>query len=655
MRNKGSFSTIDHLLRKRYRFSLLFFFVGLGILSPATGRAQLPEVLLEQARQQRFWEEEAWRKLLHYKKRWFGGYRSQADGEAFFLSPKGKKDPKAELEATLAAFWDPVVPEGRQQHPLCQFPARRIWLAERLTWEEHRLPRVTCTEFGEFRDKLAAEGVSIIFPAYFMNSPSSAFGHTLLRIRRKGDRPGGNRQEFLDYAINYAATITSNNALAYAFMGLTGMFRGEFASMPFYYKIHQYNNHESRDLWTYDLNLTPQEIEMLVAHLWELGSTFFDYFYLSENCSYHVLTALEAAVPRYDLTVDHPLYVIPADTIKILVEQEGLVGERHYRPAIEARMDSRFSLLDEAERPLFYQLAFKKQSPQILALLEEERQAVVLDAAIEYYDFKFFEKIDRRTTEEARVKQELLLARSQLAAPDTAPEITPPQREAPHLGHGSSRVGLAFGSSTQTGIFTRISHRFALHDLLDPTPGYPDYAAIEFMSADLRVNLRRPQVWLEDLSAFYVESYSPWSRLHKRMSWKFRLGATTVRDRNCNNCLAGIAEGGAGLSRQLIKRLPTTLTGTVDAEVSGSPDFQGWDGRFRFGGMLLLKSELHPKLHLVFRGQYRRQVATNRDQHVAIEGGLRWGLGQRFALDLAGRRSLMPGFWEGAAGLYLYY
>ena len=70
-----------------------------------------------------------------------------------------------------------------------------------------------------------------------------------------------------------------------------------FHALPYFYKVREYNDYESRDLWEYDLNLSPRAVAMLVAHLWELGSTYFDYFYLSENCSYHSLAVLGVAEP----------------------------------------------------------------------------------------------------------------------------------------------------------------------------------------------------------------------------------------------------------------------------------------------------------------------------------------------------------------------
>src|SRR5258706_8520662 len=46
-----------------------------------------------------------WLRLGHYRPTWTGDLESQADGENFFLSKRGKAHPEAELDATLEGFF----------------------------------------------------------------------------------------------------------------------------------------------------------------------------------------------------------------------------------------------------------------------------------------------------------------------------------------------------------------------------------------------------------------------------------------------------------------------------------------------------------------------------------------------------------------------
>ena len=251
------------------------------------------------AKAQRLVEAPGWRKLVHYRKTIFG-WSSEAH-RSFFLSPRGGSDPEAELEATLAGFFAEPPPIPEVQHPQCQFPARFAWLHGKLGFDFARLPVQRCPRFEEFWERVSARAATLVFSSYFLNSPASAFGHTLLRLDKSDGAREGRRLELLDYGVTYAATVDTTNALVYAVKGLFGLFPGQFSSYPYYYKVREYNDYESRDLWEYDLALTPQQVSLLIAHLWELGSTSFDYYYISRNCSYHLLGALEAAAPELDL------------------------------------------------------------------------------------------------------------------------------------------------------------------------------------------------------------------------------------------------------------------------------------------------------------------------------------------------------------------
>src|SRR3954464_1096773 len=91
--------------------ALLAVAVSTPAIALSGGRAEpdpayLPE-LLAQARKKSLSEERAWLRLGHWRSRFLGGWLSEADGPGLFLSPSGKSDPAAELEATLRGFFAP--------------------------------------------------------------------------------------------------------------------------------------------------------------------------------------------------------------------------------------------------------------------------------------------------------------------------------------------------------------------------------------------------------------------------------------------------------------------------------------------------------------------------------------------------------------------
>jgi hypothetical protein len=217
------------------------------------------ERLVERALYERLHERPQWLRLGHYRPERFGdGYRSEADGEHFFLARRGQTDPRAELIATLRGFFEPPIDEpavgeaGFARHPQCRFPARMAFLAEALQIDPRQLPRQRCARYVKFLQDLNPRSVTLVFSSYYLNNPASAFGHTFLRFNKAGMEVGEKR-ELLDYAINFAADVDTGNSVIYAFKGLFGLFPGTTKRMPYYYKVREYADTESRDIWEYHL------------------------------------------------------------------------------------------------------------------------------------------------------------------------------------------------------------------------------------------------------------------------------------------------------------------------------------------------------------------------------------------------------------------
>ncbi|HEU4732125.1 MAG TPA: DUF4105 domain-containing protein, partial [Kofleriaceae bacterium] len=417
-------------------------------LVPTTQPAEVAYVdeLIASARRLGLSARPAWRKLLHYQSTWSGGVESEADGPSFFLAASGKTSPSAELEATLRGLFATVAPDAPKdiQHPICEFPARVLWLTRELHIDPERLPHPSCDRFAEFRNALDIASMSLVFSSYYLNNPASAFGHTFLLAN--SHRSQGNAQrELLDFAINFSATTDTNNAVAYAVKGIVGSFPGEFTRVPYYLQVRKYNDFESRDLWVYDLALSPEELEMVVAHLWELGSTWFDYYYMTENCSYHILGALEAAVPRLALVEKTRMPVAPADTVKIVNDTPGLVTKVSFRPAIRAQVAARVRDLSGSERELTSELATDPATPWP-DRLPVARRVKVLDAATDVVDMRFAKELPFDLEGPgARRKQHLLERRAELAVRSVDLRVPIPDDKRPERGHGSRRVGVAGG------------------------------------------------------------------------------------------------------------------------------------------------------------------------------------------------------------------
>jgi hypothetical protein len=609
--------------------------------------------LRARAHELRLAEDPGWLRLGHWRPRHLGGVKSEADGAAFFLAPGGKTDPAAELDATLAAFFDASPKKDELDDAQCRFPARFGFLGARLGFDLARLPARRCPRFEEYYGRLKATGVTLVFSSWYLNNPASAFGHTFLRLDQAGSARAGRDAELLDYGVDYSARVDTGNALLYAFKGLFGLFEGRFNHYPYYYKVREYAEYESRDLWEYDLALTPGEVAMVVAHLWELGGTRFDYWYLDENCSYHVLGAVEAAAPRLQL-LSHlrNFLVLPSDTVKALFANEGLVRQVQYRPSLRRQLDARIALLRGDEKELVTTLAADPAAP--LLPLPPDRQAAILDASLDLLDFRSGKAMLVGADPEAAARrQRLLERRSALRVQSPRLDLAPPREGQPQLGHPSLRVGLGAGVTDAAGPVALLDYRQALHDLGDPPAGYPPASQIEFLPARAALSTGR----LEALEASFVRvtSLNDVSRFDRRPSWRMRFGADLLKDGGCDRCVAAVGEVGGGFSLLGLGKV-LDLYGGADTAVDWSPRLDGVaDTRVRvgIGPSGLARLRLGERVSLVANGRYRFLPFTSLHESWSTGAEARLHFGTR--LSVAATWRLDPTDWLAGALLLAFF
>ncbi|MBK8017037.1 MAG: DUF4105 domain-containing protein [Betaproteobacteria bacterium] len=494
----------------------------------------------------------------------FGGLRSEADDPEFFNAPTGKTDPRAELEATLRAFFSDRPETDKQQNPQCQFVARYRWLKARLQFDPSRLPEQPCPRFERWRNELDPQSVTLVFPAAYINSPASMYGHTLLRL---DGRAQSDRTRILDYALNFAAHTGNDGGLSFAYKGLAGGYIGRFSLTPYYLKIAEYSDIESRDIWEYRLALAPHEIQRLLEHAWELGSTRFDYYFLDENCSYQLLWLLDVARPSLDLVEHYPAWVIPADTIRSVVSVPGLVADIRFRPSRSTQLLHFGRTLPPADVATARALADNRLQPDDPALARRPaaERARVLDLAFETLDFERLSG-ERRGDASASRLRELMLARATVDGPE--PPQPPPPDTRPDEGHGSARLGIGGGTTAGNG-FQEIRFRGAYHDLSDPVAGYSRGAQIEFGNLVARRENAEGLPFLEKATIVDVTSISARTPLSRSPSWRLNFGFERSRGPANSRPLLFQISGGAGIAFDVSPRLRWYALGELGAYASG--------------------------------------------------------------------------------------
>jgi hypothetical protein len=503
--------------------------------------------LLERAAAAGLADRRQWQTLLHYRSIAGGdGAISDVDDRRFFLAPTGKTDPKAELAANLGAFFSTGPVGGDPQPAQCAFVARYRWLKAELGFDDRRLPPQDCARFRQWARELDAESVTLVFASAYLNNPASLFGHTLLRLDRRGQTE---QTRLLAYAINYAADDSGSNTLLYPVDGIAGGFQGRFEIQPYHKLIRTYSDLESRDIWEYRLNLAEPQLRRLIEHAWELRGIQFDYYFFRENCAWQLLTLLEVADPDLRLSDQFALWTLPADTIRLLARRPGLIGEATARPARGTVIARRYEALTANARRLARRLRNDPSTAiaPAFARLAPERRALLLELALDERQHRRAGKVgvDQKPAPD-EVAHRLLMARNRLPR-RAAPVPVEPYATRPETGHASRRIGVGLGQR-EGARFVELNARASYHDLLEPDAGYTPDAQIELLSVAVRVYPDDGRLALDRLTLLDITSLPPINGLTPRPAWRFHAGWEPYPRPDCRDCTAFNLGGGLGVA-----------------------------------------------------------------------------------------------------------
>lgn len=486
-------------------------------------------------------ESPGWLALGHYHPLPGGGFAGEADDPHFFLSASGHHDPALELEATLAALREAGTPESRQRLA-CRYPARLDWIFRQPELYRQLPPGMSshpvCSELEAWMNSIDPKGVTLVFPSAYLDSASSMFGHSFLRIDSRDPKS----PPLLATTINFTADAEKarqDGDLFYAWKGLTGGYPGTFSILPYHAQVRAYTHMESRDLWEYPLTLDSRETRQLLRHVWEVRNVRFDYYFMDENCSYRTLALLDAARPSLQLRAAMPFWVLPVDAVRT-VREKNLVSSVHWRPSSSTELYAHARQLNRDEQA--QALALEDGSTPCCDENAARYPAKVLEVAYEALRYHTIPltPVERKKTDQRALA--LLTARSRQAAGSqltspTQPEVSPDQ------GHLASRFSL--GTGFQNGeTFGEIEYRPLYHTLTDPAAGYPLGSAINFLDTTLRT-YGHGDDQLEQLEVVGISSLNPVDRFIQPSSWQVRFGTRRI-NLNGQRPLLGYLEGDWG-------------------------------------------------------------------------------------------------------------
>jgi hypothetical protein len=305
-----------------------------------------------------------WRQLLYFNK------ESEIKDKKYFLSEIGNLDPKAELLATINAYKE----ENSDNDPVCLFPARYYFLSKYISFPKYKKINDGCTNLKKWQPIKNTDNISLVLVSGYISNPASTFGHSLIKLNNK-------ESGLFDTSINYGALVPDNeNTLTYIYKGLTGGYEAGFSDKYFYEQDLMYSNKEYRDMWEYKLNLTSEQKDLMLLHLYEILTRKFDYYFLSRNCGYRVSEILNLV--SNEKSINQDLWYLPVETFDFLeTKEKELIKGIKYIPSNKKVFNSYFEKLTEKEK-----LGVKEfiRNNTLLELNEEEK-IHVLDFLLIYY------------------------------------------------------------------------------------------------------------------------------------------------------------------------------------------------------------------------------------------------------------------------------
>lgn len=448
----------------------------LSSTEPAPGYEQKAQEAVDKAFSMELHKKPYWKTLLHYKPSPFHRNKSLVDDPMFFIAKKGKTNPKAELEATIKAFFSPA-PAKDERHAIERFPGRFKWICEELNLSTEDFPYDGDAYYKSIVQKVNPGDVYLIFPAGFLKNPASVFGHTFLLMESKG------QSRLLANSINYGAVTNITGGAMYAVLGLVGGFRGYFGFMPYYEKIKQYANMDMRDIWEYRLDFSEEEKDRMLRHIFDLSGIYSRYFFISENCSYNLLFLIEAAKPETDITNVLSGVVEPIETVKTICKT-GLVDKAEYRPSVYSKLEFQKTQLTRKQNKYVKDVCCGKKTAKEFPFgdLPKEKQAEIWEQASDYLTSLLNSR--KITPDEYRPRFVAVLSeRRKLGKIESGTRITEPPR--PEKAHGSKKISVHGGKDIE-GAYTGLEFRLTAHEQLESPAGYASNSELVFGNIDVR-------------------------------------------------------------------------------------------------------------------------------------------------------------------------
>lgn len=470
-----------------------------------------------------------WSALLHVDKG-----RANIQDAAFLLSSPDFSL-QGELEATLIQLY------ATNPSQLCRFPARYLWLQQRLNLPELALD--SCPELSEFSQLAPAEKIDLVFASENLAQAASMMGHVFLKL--SGTRPDGHAVE---HAISFYTDAGTINLPKLFFDSMVIGKTGYFTLSPYHEKLQQYLRDEQRTIWEYELRLDAQQLRLIQAHLLELKQAKLIYFFQNYNCA--TVVDFIVALARKEGLEQQGFWLTPKDVVKRayaaqLVESSKLISPPRWLARVLSDQLSSQDVLEVKNWVVHESL------PELALSAEKNtRDYLKLELAKAFQAYRL--DTGMVTTSSAKNYQANLntyvrsqFPERQLSVDQSTNPVETPQDSQMELGmarqHGANYVKLGLTPAS--------------HHLEDDNRHYLGESELLLFDLSVLKKLEGRELSIDRFVIYGTKSLLPYDALTGGWSGAIRLGLETQDSKRMSPQKMMFVEGGVGVTKRYLSDL----------------------------------------------------------------------------------------------------
>lgn len=508
-----------------------------------------------------------WHNLLYYH----DGV-SEIESKEFFLSSNGKTDPKAELIATINAY-DANATYLSDDAPTCKYPARYMFLSQYVKFPNHVSIDSRCKRLSNWEAPKETKSISLMLVSGYLGNPASTFGHAFMRLNSDDNTT---ISELFDLSINYGALVPENEAtLLYVMRGLFGGYQAGFSDKYFYTEDLVYSHNEFRDIWNYQLNLTEEQIQFLLLHLWEIIGKKYKYYFLDKNCGYRIAEMMQ-------LIIDEPIipqhrmnnWYIPLEMFQRLEDidsdkrdtsQPPLIHSVTYVPSMQKELYAQYTLLDTKAQSIITDLI--KNRLETLDILfqscKDEAKIDILDFLLTYYRYQITNHPKDQSL--TQLHRTLLLHRLQLPA-QSIPKLEIPDRISPAKNNKPMIIGTGIGHTPLTKSYLVLNFSgYAMESLGQHNLGFDELVVLD---TALGFN-QRDELFIDKFDLVRIKKYKiKQHSFENDLPFSWDISISLEKDQTHFNQYHLLFAGGIGKSYKLFSKSMISLM--LDSSINSS-------------------------------------------------------------------------------------